>query len=91
MVIAGDLMKEAGLTHGGFYAHFASRDALWVEAMRQIGSLLGVAITVARLLCLRGYFAYPSIPNLGLLNSECVPERADGLVTLSGQGVCGAS
>ena len=23
-----DVMKEAGLTHGGFYAHFASRDAL---------------------------------------------------------------
>lgn len=21
-----DIMKEAGLTHGGFYAHFASRD-----------------------------------------------------------------
>lgn len=27
-----DLMKEAGLTHGGFYAHFDSRDALVVEA-----------------------------------------------------------
>jgi TetR/AcrR family transcriptional regulator, transcriptional repressor for nem operon len=27
-----DLMKEAGLTHGGFYAHFASREALVVEA-----------------------------------------------------------
>ena len=27
-----DLMKEAGLTHGGFYAHFASRDALVIEA-----------------------------------------------------------
>jgi TetR/AcrR family transcriptional repressor of nem operon len=27
-----DLMKEAGLTHGGFYAHFGSRDALVVEA-----------------------------------------------------------
>jgi TetR/AcrR family transcriptional regulator, transcriptional repressor for nem operon len=28
-------MKEAGLTHGGFYAHFASRDALLVEAMQR--------------------------------------------------------
>lgn len=28
-----ELMKEAGLTHGGFYAHFASRDALLVEAV----------------------------------------------------------
>lgn len=29
-----DIMKEAGLTHGGFYAHFASRDALLAEAGR---------------------------------------------------------
>src|SRR5437868_6280087 len=27
-----DLMKEAGLTHGGFYAHFNSREALVIEA-----------------------------------------------------------
>jgi len=27
-----DLMKEAGLTHGGFYAHFDSRESLVVEA-----------------------------------------------------------
>ena len=27
-----DIMKEAGLTHGGFYSHFASRDALLAEA-----------------------------------------------------------
>ncbi len=32
-----DIMKEAGLTHGGFYAHFASRDALMVEAMERAG------------------------------------------------------
>jgi TetR/AcrR family transcriptional repressor of nem operon len=28
-----DLMKELGLTHGGFYKHFASRDALVTEAV----------------------------------------------------------
>ena len=28
-----DLMKDAGLTHGGFYAHFESREALVVEAI----------------------------------------------------------
>lgn len=28
-----DIMKEAGLTHGGFYAHFPSREALLVEAI----------------------------------------------------------
>ena len=27
-----DVMGEAGLTHGGFYAHFASKDALVAEA-----------------------------------------------------------
>ncbi|GAA2330327.1 TetR/AcrR family transcriptional regulator [Streptomyces violaceusniger] len=29
-----DLMKEAGLTHGGFYNHFPSKDALAVEVCR---------------------------------------------------------
>jgi TetR/AcrR family transcriptional repressor of nem operon len=28
-----DLMKEAGLTHGGFYKHFGSRDELVAEAV----------------------------------------------------------
>ena len=32
-----DIMKEAGLTHGGFYAHFPSRDALLVEALERAG------------------------------------------------------
>lgn len=32
-----DIMKEAGLTHGGFYAHFASRNALLVEALEHAG------------------------------------------------------
>jgi TetR/AcrR family transcriptional repressor of nem operon len=31
-VSVADLMKLAGLTHGGFYSHFESRDALVVEA-----------------------------------------------------------
>src|SRR3954465_4731386 len=32
-----DVMKEAGLTHGGFYAHFESRDALLAAAADQEG------------------------------------------------------
>jgi AcrR family transcriptional regulator len=32
-----DVMKQAGLTHGGFYAHFPSRDALLAEALAQAG------------------------------------------------------
>src|SRR6202521_6066933 len=30
-----DLMKDAGLTHGGFYRHFASRDELVAEAIER--------------------------------------------------------
>lgn len=33
-----DIMKAAGLTHGGFYAHFASRDALLAEAADLAGA-----------------------------------------------------
>jgi AcrR family transcriptional regulator len=33
-----DIMKEAGLTHGGFYAHFPSRDALLAEAGDRAGA-----------------------------------------------------
>ncbi len=32
-----DVMKQAGLTHGGFYAHFESRDALLAEAVERAG------------------------------------------------------
>ncbi len=32
-----DVMQQAGLTHGGFYAHFASRDALLAEAIERAG------------------------------------------------------
>jgi AcrR family transcriptional regulator len=32
-----DVMKQAGLTHGGFYAHFPSRDALLAEALERAG------------------------------------------------------
>ncbi len=43
-----DVMKEAGLTHGGFYAHFDSRDALIVEALERAGRDSGEAVTRAR-------------------------------------------
>jgi len=33
-IAIADLMKESGLTHGGFYAHFKSREALIGEAFR---------------------------------------------------------
>jgi TetR/AcrR family transcriptional regulator, transcriptional repressor for nem operon len=33
-----DIMKDAGLTHGGFYAHFPSRQAMLAEAADRAGS-----------------------------------------------------
>jgi AcrR family transcriptional regulator len=33
-----DVMKDAGLTHGGFYAHFPSRDAMLAEAADRAGA-----------------------------------------------------
>ena len=42
-----EVMKEAGLTHGGFYAHFHSRDALLVEALERAGRESFKAVTRA--------------------------------------------
>jgi TetR/AcrR family transcriptional repressor of nem operon len=39
-----DIMKDAGLTHGGFYAHFRSRDALLCEALARAGEEAGEAM-----------------------------------------------
>jgi AcrR family transcriptional regulator len=33
-----DIMKEAGLTHGGFYAHFDSRETMLAEAADRAGA-----------------------------------------------------
>lgn len=35
-VAVAEVMREAGLTHGGFYAHFKSKDALLVEALESV-------------------------------------------------------
>lgn len=45
-----DIMKEAGLTHGGFYAHFASREAMLAEAADRAGAdaIAGVARIAAQ-------------------------------------------
>lgn len=43
-----DVMREAGLTHGGFYAHFDSRDSMLAEASAQAAlSTLGTLGKVA--------------------------------------------
>ncbi|HEY1729165.1 MAG TPA: TetR/AcrR family transcriptional regulator [Candidatus Baltobacteraceae bacterium] len=37
-VSVGEIMDRAGLTHGGFYAHFKSKDELVAEALSGAGS-----------------------------------------------------
>ena len=39
-----EIMKEAGLTHGGFYAHFPCREAMLVEAAEHAGAEAVAAI-----------------------------------------------
>ena len=38
-----DIMKEAGLTHGAFYAHFESREAMLAEAADRAGAQANAA------------------------------------------------
>ena len=40
-----ELMAEAGLTHGAFYAHFASKDALLAEAIGEMFAQAGRHMT----------------------------------------------
>lgn len=39
-----NVMREAKLTHGGFYAHFASRDALLAEAVAKAGAEIAAVL-----------------------------------------------
>ena len=67
-----DIMKEAGLTHGAFYAHFPSREAMLAEAADRAGSesLAAVAKAVAKAppekalaALLRGYLSKDHVEN----------------------------
>lgn len=42
-----DVMRQAGLTHGGFYAHFPSRDVLLAEALERAGEDSGMRLRQA--------------------------------------------
>ncbi len=70
-----EIMKEAGLTHGGFYAHFASREDMLVEAADRAG-----ADGMARL----ARVAAAAPPGQGLeamLRTYLSKEHADGVET----------
>jgi len=47
VVGVAEVMKEAGLTHGGFYAHFESRDALLAAAAEQAAAESSEALSRA--------------------------------------------
>lgn len=62
-----DLMKQVGLTHGGFYAHFENRDALVADAVRAAAQCtaeevfsdqLNLGETISRYLS-RGHLEHP--------------------------------
>jgi len=77
-----DLMKEAGLTHGGFYRHFDSRDELVAEAVE---SALGEgARRLGRVVERSGEEAFPALVD-AYLNKEHVDRRDSScaLVTLA--------
>ncbi len=56
-----DVMKEAGLTHGGFYAHFDSREALLVEALERAGRQSLALTRGAKLRAGKGVSAFRSL------------------------------
>ena len=67
-----DVMKEAGLTHGAFYAHFPSREAMLAEAADRAGAdtlaavakaVAGVPPGQARKALLRAYLSREHVQN----------------------------
>src|SRR5207244_13121134 len=72
-----DIMKDAGLTHGGFYAHFPSREAMLAEAADRAGSetvamMERIAATSPPPRALQAMMqAYPSTTHVDALENGC--------------------
>jgi TetR/AcrR family transcriptional regulator, transcriptional repressor for nem operon len=72
-----DIMKDAGLTHGGFYAHFASREAMLAEAADRAGresveTMQRIAAAVPPRRALRAMMeAYLSKDHVGGIETGC--------------------
>ena len=72
-----DIMKEAGLTHGAFYAHFKSREAMLAEAADRAGAesfaaAANVAASVSRKMTLASMLgAYLSKEHLEHVEIGC--------------------
>lgn len=87
-----DIMKDAGLTHGGFYAHFASRDAMLAEAADRAGAESVTALSRVALAAppqealqalVRAYLAVPHVEGvetgcpIAALGSETPRQASD--------------
>lgn len=70
-----DLMKEAGLTHGGFYRHFDSRDDLVAEAVES--ALAQGAQRLGRVVERNGDDAFAAVVD-AYLNKDHVDRRGSG-------------
>jgi TetR/AcrR family transcriptional regulator, transcriptional repressor for nem operon len=69
-----EIMKEAGLTHGGFYAHFDSREEMLAEAADRAGAD-GMALLE------RVAAATPKKPLEALLRTYLSKEHVEGVET----------
>lgn len=66
------LMKRAGLTHGGFYAHFENRDELVAEAVRFAANETGAGVFERARSLDEALGAYLSAPHVDAPEAGCV-------------------
>jgi TetR/AcrR family transcriptional repressor of nem operon len=80
-----DLMREAGLTHGGFYAHFPSKDALVAEAIQHASaqSMRSLGKAVSRAAAGHGFEAIVATYLTAAHRDR--PERGCTLAALAGE------
>src|SRR5690606_24220274 len=74
-----DVMKGAGLTHGGFYAHFDSRDALLVEALAHADATSGPSLERRAAILREGGASPPGALFTAYLSDEHLAACQEGL------------
>src|ERR1700676_1733998 len=79
-----DVMRDAGLTHGGFYAHFDSRDALLVEALERAGRQTLAVARAAQLRAGKGVSAFRSLVETYLADDHLASLDTGGPVAALG-------
>ncbi|MGH8688810.1 MAG: TetR/AcrR family transcriptional regulator [Burkholderiales bacterium] len=88
-ISVADLMQAAGLTHGGFYRHFDSREALVAEAveraLREGGAVTDAIASQPRATIGALVDAYLSLVHRDKLASSCAVTTLAGDVARSGR------